>query len=58
MSKRKTTKKTPDVHESLDGMDIKINRLGQLEADYDIDKINGFLNENVEDRKLADREEE
>lgn len=58
MAKKKKQKSLPEVHDDLSGFDIKINQLGQLQAGYDIDNINGFLNENVEDRKLTDREEE
>jgi len=29
-----------------------------METSYNVDKLNDFLNENVEDKKLMDRQEE
>lgn len=49
---------SPAVHDELSGFDIKINTLGQMQTSYDIDKINSFLNENMEDKKLTDIKEE
>lgn len=45
-------KKTVRVRESLDKFDIQINTFGQIKTNYDIDEINEFLNQNVEDKKL------
>ena len=42
----------PKVHKDLDGFDIKINSFGEIQMSYDMDKINQFLNQNVEDKKL------
>lgn len=50
--------KKPDIHEDLEGFDIKINRFGQLQTNFEIDKLNVFLNENVEDKKLKVNSEE
>ncbi|MCB0527502.1 MAG: hypothetical protein KDC65_03435 [Saprospiraceae bacterium] len=38
----------------LNEMDIQVNELGQIERNFDIDKINQFLNENVPDKKFSD----
>lgn len=46
-----------DVHEDLKGLEININPFGEIETNYDIQKINDFLNENVDDKKLREREE-
>ncbi len=46
----------PSVHDDLKGFDIKINAFGEMETSYQIDKLNAFLDENVEDKKLIDRE--
>jgi hypothetical protein len=54
MAKKKTQAK---VHEELDGLNIKIDSFGELSSNMDIDKINKFLNNKVEDRKLTDRED-
>lgn len=50
----------PEVHEDLKGFDIKINKLGEIKGNFDIDKLNSFLNKNLEDKKLQhlDFEEE
>jgi hypothetical protein len=61
MTKRKKEKKRKPVHEDLEGFEISVNPFGELESSLDIDKINTFLNENLEDKKLqppdADEEE-
>jgi hypothetical protein len=58
MPKKLKKKGNPSVHDQLDGFDIKINELGQMQTSYNIDKINEFLNENLEDKKMQDRQEE
>jgi len=58
MPKKMKQQGTPAVHEELKGFDIKINEFGVMETSYQIDKLNEFLNENVEDKKLTDRQEE
>lgn len=47
----------PKVHKELDGFDIRINSFGEITSTFDMDKINEFLNRNVEDKKLRDRED-
>jgi len=54
MAKKKDNKKKPEVHEELKGFDIKINEFGEIVSSFDVDKINTFLDENVEDKKLKD----
>ncbi len=48
----------PEVHEDLKGFDIKINTFGEIKSNIVIDKLNTFLNDNVDDKKLRDSEEE
>lgn len=48
----------PIVHDELSGFDIKINEFGEMQTSYSIDKLNDFLNENVEDKKLKNKDEE
>jgi len=48
----------PEVHEDLKGFDIKINTFGEIKSNIVIDKLNNFLNENVDDKKLREAEEE
>ncbi len=53
----KKSKKTPKLHEDLKGFDITVNSLGQIKSTMDLDSINEFLNKNVDDKKLAERED-
>lgn len=54
----KKQKEKPEVHEDLEGFDIRINEFGEMISNMNIDKINAFLNANVEDRKLHHNSEE
>lgn len=56
MPKKMKKKGEPSVHDELKGFDIKINTFGEMQTNFEIDKLNDFLNENVEDKKLLDRE--
>lgn len=58
MPKKMKKKGNPNVHEELKGFDITINELGEMQSTYSIDKLNTFLDENVEDKKLGEKEEE
>ena len=58
MAKKNEKKQKPNVHEALDGFNIKINAFGEMETTIPIEKLNAFLNENVEDKKLGGGEEE
>ncbi|MDX1476271.1 MAG: hypothetical protein R3301_01150 [Saprospiraceae bacterium] len=55
MDKKKRDRK--NFHEDLEGFDIRVNAFGELESSFDIDKINAFLNDKVEDKKLAEAQE-
>lgn len=50
MAKKKVNK--AKVHDELEGMNIKIDSFGELSSNMNIDKINEFLNKEVEDKKL------
>lgn len=57
MSKKKTVKKEkPRVNKELEGFDIQINSFGEINTTYDLDKVNEFLNKNVDDKKLRGRD--
>ncbi len=43
---------------NIDRISIKLNEFGELERNINIDDINAFLNETVEDRKINTSEEE
>lgn len=47
----------PRVHKDLSGFEISINQFGEIKSNMDIEKVNEFLNKNVEDKKLVEREE-
>jgi len=55
--KKKKTEKKPKVNPDLEGFDIEIDSFGEIRSNFNIDKINEFLNKNVEDKKLVDRED-
>jgi hypothetical protein len=56
--KRKSSgKKKPDVNKELEGLDININTLGEIQSTYDIDAINDFLNKHTKDKKLEKRKD-
>lgn len=55
MSKNKAG--NPDVHKELEGFNIQINEFGEISTSMQVDKINRFLDENVEDKKLKEKEE-
>lgn len=50
MSKPK--KDAPKVHKDLEGFDIKIDKFGEIKGNLNIDKINAFLDKNLDDKKL------
>ena len=56
MPKKKPKKGDPEVHEELKGFDIKINEFGEIVSNFDVEKLNEFLDENVDDKKLRDKE--
>ncbi len=62
MAKKKETKgsakgEKPRVNKELNGFDIQVNSFGEIITNYDLDKINEFLNRNVDDKKLRDRDD-
>ena len=57
MAKKKKKDEDPKVHDELKGFKMEINSFGEISSSFSIDKINAFLNKNVEDKKLKDRED-
>lgn len=43
------------VHRELDGLEVSINQFGELKTNMNIEKINEFLDKNVDDKKLEER---
>jgi hypothetical protein len=59
ITKKQEEKKTEKqeifhVHPELEGFEIGINSFGEIVSNFDIDRINAFLNKNVADKKLKD----
>jgi len=50
-------KDKPKVNPELQGFDVEIDSFGEIKSNYNIDRINEFLNKNVEDKKLKDRDD-
>ena len=48
---------TNDQEKKKEGFQIRINKFGQVELNQEIDKLNNFLNENVDDKKLVGRKD-
>jgi hypothetical protein len=57
MAKRKNKSK-PKVNPELEGFEIRIDSLGEIKSNFDIDKINRFLDKEVEDKKLVERDKQ
>lgn len=57
MAKKGQKKDKPKVNPDLEGFNITIDSFGEISSSFDIDKINDFLDKNVEDKKLVDRED-
>lgn len=45
----------PRVHKDLEGFEIAVDQFGEIKSNMNIEKINEFLNEKVEDKKLQER---
>lgn len=54
---KQNNKPKPKVHKELQGFDVSIDSFGEIRSNMDIEKINEFLNKNVDDKKLAERED-
>jgi hypothetical protein len=57
MSKKEIKPKKPRVHQALKGFEVSINQFGELQSNMNIEKINTFLDQNVDDKKLLEKEE-
>ena len=56
---KKTTRASPTgksekQDKALKNIEIRVNTLGQIERDFNIDDINAFLNKNVPDKKFEE----
>ena len=57
MPRKKKEEKKLKVNPQLEGFDITVDSFGELKTTYNIDSINEFLNKNVDDKKLRDRDD-
>ena len=57
MAKKSKKDDSPRVNADLEGFKMNINTFGEISSSFSIDKINEFLNNNVDDKKLRDRED-
>jgi hypothetical protein len=56
-SGKSTKQAKPRVHEELRGFEVSIDSFGELRSNLPIEKLNKFLDENVDDKKLAERDD-
>ncbi len=56
--KGRQKRETPKVNPDLEGFDIKIDTFGRIKSNYNIEKINKFLDKNVKDKKLINRNDD
>jgi hypothetical protein len=56
MPKKKPIEGKPEVHKDIDGLDFTINTFGEIKSTMDLDKLNKFLNDNLEDKKLVPKD--
>jgi hypothetical protein len=57
MTKKTKKNENPKVHKDLEGFNMSIDSFGEISSSFPIDKLNEFLNKNVEDKKLKDRDD-
>ncbi len=55
MPKKKPKKGKPEVHEELEGFDIKINEFGEITSSFEVERLNKFLNKHVDDKKFKEK---
>ena len=57
MPKKKPQEGKPQVHKELEGFEVEINEFGQIISNKSNNELNEFLNKEVDDKKLRDRED-
>ena len=50
--RRRKPHKLPDVHPDLEGFDVRLNAFGEVDMTIPIDRLNDFLDREVDDPKL------
>jgi len=54
IDKEKNQENKSESGKDISGFDIRINEFGEMQRNMNIEEINKFLNENVEDKKLQE----
>ena len=54
MGRKKRNDLNQAMHNDLKGFNIKINEFGEIKSTFPVDKLNLFLNHNINDKKLKD----
>jgi hypothetical protein len=57
MPKKKPQGGKPEMHPDLDGFELSINEFGEIKTNMDLNKVNEFLNRNVDDKKFKERDD-
>ncbi|TNE66203.1 MAG: hypothetical protein EP344_02585 [Bacteroidetes bacterium] len=57
-NKPKSDDSKPAVHDDLKNMDIRVNEMGEIIREYDVDEINTFLDKSVKDKKLNNQSDD
>jgi hypothetical protein len=52
MARKSRTNIVPQVNPELEGFDIRINEFGEIVSNFEIKKLNSFLDGTVEDKKF------
>jgi len=52
---KKVELKKPKLNPNLQGFDIHVNSFGEIIPNWDLSRLNEFLDEHVPDKKLVDR---
>jgi hypothetical protein len=55
MSDEKKPKKVVKKKKPIDKLSMGINEFGELKSNINLDDVNRFLNENVDDKKLNEK---
>jgi len=58
MPKKKSKTGKPQLHKDLEGFEMSVNEFGEIKSTMPIEKLNEFLNRNVEDKKFKERTDE
>jgi len=57
MGRKMNSGNMPKVNRELEGFHVGINQFGEITTSYDIDKLNVFLDKNVDDKKFREVED-